>query len=58
MDNPDLESVPWDFQTFPSQQFKNDFGQDLAQYASGKTGWDEVVRNFVDNWAAEKAALK
>ena len=58
MDNPDLESVPWDFQTFPSQQFKNDCGQDLAQYASGKTGWDEVVRNFVDNWAAEKAALK
>ncbi|WJZ03801.1 ABC transporter substrate-binding protein [Corynebacterium freiburgense] len=53
-----LTNVPWDFQYFPSQQFKDDFGQALGQYASGNINWDEVVKTFVDNWAAEKAASK
>lgn len=54
----ELTPVPWDFQYFPSQQFKDDFGQALGQYASGNISWDEVVKTFVDNWAAEKAASK
>ncbi|MDO4685193.1 MAG: ABC transporter substrate-binding protein [Corynebacterium sp.] len=53
-----LNNVPWDFQYFPSQQFKEDFGQALGQYASGNVSWDEVVKTFVDNWAAEKSAAK
>ena len=54
----ELTTIPWDFQYFPSQQFKEDFGQALGQYASGNVSWDEVVKTFVDNWAAEKAAAK
>ncbi|MDR7330162.1 ABC transporter substrate-binding protein [Corynebacterium guangdongense] len=56
--NPDSTAIPWDFQYFPSQQFKNDFGQDLAQYASGNMEWDQVVENFRANWEAETAALQ
>ncbi|AKK03147.1 ABC transporter substrate-binding protein [Corynebacterium epidermidicanis] len=55
IDNKDLTTIPWDFQYFPSQKFKNDFGQALAQYAAGKMPWDEVVKVFVDGWAAESA---
>ncbi|AZA12079.1 ABC transporter substrate-binding protein [Corynebacterium gerontici] len=49
------KSIPWDFQYFPSQQFKNDFGQDLAAYASGTLSWEDVVENFKQSWEIEKA---
>lgn len=48
------KTIPWDFQYFPSQQFKNDFGQDLSAYATGSEDWNQVVENFTKNWAAEK----
>lgn len=56
MANADLESVPWEFTTFPSQTFKDDFGQALAQYASGQMEWDKVVDLFKTSWEAEKNA--
>ena len=52
--NEDLTTYPWNFQYFPSQQFKDDFGQALSQYASGTLKWEDVVKQFKDNWAAEK----
>ncbi|MDK8762939.1 ABC transporter substrate-binding protein [Corynebacterium sp. MSK218] len=52
--NKDLTTYPWNFQYFPSQQFKDDFGQALSQYASGTLKWEDVVAQFKDNWAAEK----
>ncbi|MBM9432844.1 ABC transporter substrate-binding protein [Flaviflexus equikiangi] len=55
--NPDLEAIPWVFTTFPSQQFKEEFGQSLAQYASGNIEWDEVTDTFITSWAREKANL-
>ncbi|MCI5826256.1 MAG: ABC transporter substrate-binding protein [Arcanobacterium sp.] len=48
--------VSWVFTTFPSQKFKEDLGQALAQYASGKQSWDDVVKIWKDGWAAEKGA--
>lgn len=54
MSNKDLDSVPWEFTTFPSQNFKDDFGQALAQYASGQMKWDQVVDLFKTSWEAEK----
>lgn len=58
LDNDKLNNIPWVFQHFPSQQFKEDFGQALAQYAAGKMSWDDVVSTFVDSWKQEKAATK
>ena len=49
-------SVAWNFTSFPSQQFKDDFGAALLEYASGSIDWDAVKTKVVDEWAAEKAA--
>ena len=49
-------SVAWNFTSFPSQQFKDDFGAALLEYAAGSKSWDDVKATVVDRWAAEKAA--
>ena len=49
-------SVAWNFTSFPSQQFKDDFGAALLEYASGSIDWDAVKTKVVDEWATEKAA--
>lgn len=54
LDSADTTTVPWVFQTYPSQDFKDTFGQALAQYASGNMDWKKVVSTFVDGWKAEK----
>lgn len=51
-----VSTIPWAFAYFPSQQFKDDFGQDLAGYASGNTQWSDVVAHFTEDWKAEKEA--
>ena len=35
-------SVTWNFTTFPSQAFKDDFGAALLEYCNGNMTWDEV----------------
>lgn len=56
MEDPALTSVSWNFTTFPSQQFKDDFGAALLEYCNGNMTWDEVKDTFVTRWAEEKAA--
>jgi len=58
LDNPAINSVSWNFPTFPSQEFKNVLGSALFDYAIGNIGWDQVSKTFVDTWAAEKAAIQ
>jgi raffinose/stachyose/melibiose transport system substrate-binding protein len=58
LDDPGLNSVAWNFPTFPSQEFKNELGADLYQYALGNKSWDEVTKKTVANWATEKAAIQ
>lgn len=48
-------SVPWTFTTFPSEAFKNDFGNSLLMYAQDQATWDEVESTVVDAWAREAA---
>jgi len=43
---------------FPSQNFKNDFGAALLQYAQGTKQWSEVNKLVIDEWASEWAAQK
>ncbi len=47
-------SIEWNFTTFPSQKFKEDFGAALLQYANGKMDWDAVKKQVVQEWASEK----
>lgn len=54
MENPDLTSISWDFQTFPSQTFKDNLGASLLEYATGNKTWDKVVSDGTADWKTEK----
>ena len=56
--NKDLYNVDWNFTTFPSQTFKDDFGAALLEYCNGNMKWNDVKNLFVDEWASEKEATK
>jgi raffinose/stachyose/melibiose transport system substrate-binding protein len=58
LDDPGLNSVSWDFTTFPSQEFKNELGAALYQYALGNKSWEDLTRETVANWAEERAAIQ
>ncbi|NLZ50005.1 MAG: carbohydrate ABC transporter substrate-binding protein [Clostridiales bacterium] len=55
MENDKLENVTWTFTAFPSEDFKNYFGDALLQYAQGKKTWDDVKKVVTEQWASEKA---
>lgn len=56
--NKDLYNVDWNFVSFPSQTFKDDFGAALLEYANGNMKWEDVKTKVVDEWASEKEAAK
>lgn len=49
-------TIPWDFTTIPSEQWKADLSSALTAYAAGTGSWDEVKTAFVDGWAKEYKA--
>src|SRR5690606_4894069 len=51
----DTTSVAWTFAAFPSEEFKNAFGDALLQYAQGNETWDTVSSVIVDSWKSERA---
>jgi len=53
MERDDIKNLPWNFTVFPGQNFKNDFGSALLQYAQGSKSWDEVKNIFVTRWKEE-----
>lgn len=50
-----VTNVPWTFESFPNQSFKNDFGAALLQYCQGKENWDQVTSTVINSWKNEKA---
>ncbi|MDU0929234.1 MAG: ABC transporter substrate-binding protein [Hungatella hathewayi] len=58
MSNTDLYSVSWNFTSFPSQTFKDNFGASLLQYAQDGKEWQAVVDDMKADWANEKAMTK
>ncbi len=50
-----ISNVPWNFTVFPSQTFKDNFGQNLLQYAQGSMDWATVVSRTISDWKTEKA---
>ena len=48
--------VSWNFTMMPSEQWKNDLGNALLEYAQGTGSWDNVKTAFVDGWAKEYSA--
>ena len=48
--------VSWNFTTMPSENWKNNLGGALLNYAQGTGTWDSVQTAFVNGWAEEYAA--
>ncbi|NLZ81126.1 MAG: carbohydrate ABC transporter substrate-binding protein [Clostridiales bacterium] len=55
MEKDGVTSVPWTFAAFPSEDFKNYFGDALLEYAQGTKTWEEVVTVVIDSWKSERA---
>jgi len=55
MEKDGVTSVGWTFAAFPSEEFKNYFGDALLEYVQGGKTWDEVVTVVKDSWKSEKA---
>jgi len=51
----DVNSVEWTFAAFPSEEFKNQFGNALLEYAQGNIDWEQVTSTVREAWASEKA---
>jgi len=51
----DVHSVEWTFAAFPSEEFKNQFGNALLEYAQGNFDWEQVTSTVKEAWASEKA---
>ncbi|ROR29350.1 carbohydrate ABC transporter substrate-binding protein (CUT1 family) [Mobilisporobacter senegalensis] len=52
------DSVVWTFAAFPSEDFKNYFGDALLEYAQGGKTWDEVTAVVKDSWKSEREKTK
>ena len=47
--------VEWVFHSFPSQEFKDDFGNALLEYVQGTKSFDDVKKVTVDSWKSAKS---
>ena len=55
MEKPGVTSVPWTFAAFPSEEFKNYFGDALLEYVQGSETWEGVTGIVIDSWANERS---
>ena len=51
--NSDKIAVSWNFTMMPSEEWKNQLGSALLEYAQGTGDWDAVKTAFVDGWKTE-----
>ena len=51
----DKNTIEWTFNSFPSQQFKDDFGNSLLEYVQGSKDWAHVKKTFTDSWKSERS---
>ena len=50
----DVNNLEWAFNSFPSQQFKDDFGNAMLEYSQGKKDWKHVETIFKNSWKSER----
>lgn len=48
--------VSWNFSTIPSEEWKNNLGNALLEYAQKTGEWDAVEKAFVDGWEEQYKA--
>lgn len=49
------DTLEWTFNSFPSQQFKDDFGNAMLEYVQGTKNWEYVKKTFSDSWKSERS---
>ncbi|MBE7053210.1 MAG: ABC transporter substrate-binding protein [Ruminococcaceae bacterium] len=49
----DKNNIEWTFLSFPSDEFKNYFGDVLLQYTQGNLNWNDVKKTVVERWKSE-----
>jgi raffinose/stachyose/melibiose transport system substrate-binding protein len=55
MEKEGVTSVAWTFAAFPSEDFKNYFGDALLEYVQGSKTWEDVAQIVKDSWKSEKS---
>ncbi len=50
----DVNNLEWAFNSFPSQQFKDDFANAILEYIQGKRDWKHVETTFKNSWKSER----
>lgn len=50
----DVNNLEWTFNSFPGQQFKDDFGNALLEYVQGSKDWSHVEQTFRTSWKNER----
>ncbi|MBR5262944.1 MAG: ABC transporter substrate-binding protein [Clostridia bacterium] len=50
----DVNNLEWTFNSFPGQQFKDDFGNALLEYVQGSKDWSHVEKTFRTSWKNER----
>lgn len=51
----DADTIEWTFNSFPSQQFKDDFGNAMLEYVQGTKDWAHVRKTVTDSWKSERS---
>jgi len=54
MNDETVDTVPWIFTSFPSEEFKSRVGSGLLDYAQGTKKWDEIKTTVKDMWKSER----
>ncbi len=50
-------NVAWDFNTIPSEHFKDVLTKNMLEYAQGRRAWDSLVNVVIKTWEEEKTGL-
>ncbi len=50
----DVNNLEWTFNAFPSQQFKDDFGNAMLEYVQGAKDWKHVENTVKNSWKSER----
>ncbi len=50
----DVDNLEWTFNSFPSQKFKDDFGNAMLEYVQGSKDWSHVEETFRNSWKSER----
>ncbi len=52
----DVNNLEWTFNSFPSQQFRDDVGNALLEYVQGSRDWSHIEQTFRTSWKNERNA--